>query len=73
MSEAEVSGWAPKSFMSREGSHEVGGDGAEDSVGLGTTSQENGDDGEDEPGLASLSVRVMIKDSDEISAGTVHI
>jgi hypothetical protein len=51
ISEVEVSGWAPKSFMSRAESHEVGGEGSEagSSGGEGgrRLSQEKGEAGSD--------------------------
>jgi len=59
MSEVEVSGRAPKIFMSRADSHEVGGEGSEFSefVDGEGTSQENGDAGAGE----GLSLRVMVR------------
>lgn len=64
MSDAEVSGWAPKSFMSRAESHEVGGDGNEGSsedVGEGKVSHENGAGDELAVlGLSAFSLRVMV-------------
>ena len=60
MSEVDVSGRAPKIFISRAESHEVGGEGNEFSelVGGEGTSQENGDAGAGE----GLSLRVMVRD-----------
>jgi hypothetical protein len=59
MSEVDVSGRAPKIFMSRAESHEVGGEGSvfSELVGGEGTSQENGEVG----GGEGLSLRVMVR------------
>jgi len=64
MREGEKRGFAPKSFMSRAESHEVGGDGRDvksDGWGeLSVASQSNGEAGEGEGDEVCLSFKVMV-------------
>lgn len=70
ISEVDVSGRAPKIFISRAESHEVGGEGSEFSelVGGEGRSQENGEAGAGE----GLSLRVMVRVAIESRNGPIQ-